>query len=135
MIPYVKSRMLMWSEWVLKREAGALGYARECPYTRLMQRSGGAGYQPDIDGDAMEVDAALCQFKKSHPQVFRAMHLYYGIEFSGSKAISITMTRAMIAADLKIHPDTLSERLNAGHRMLMDTFLENDTVGYMRKNA
>lgn len=132
MIPYVNSRLVLWSEWVLKREASALGYPRECPYTRLMARAGGAGYKPDIDGDAMEVDKALVKMKPHHPKIYRALHLFYGIDFKNGKAIPVMLTKEMIAKDLECHRDTVYSFLDRGHVMLLDAFHENDVIAHRR---
>lgn len=131
-IPYVNSRLVLWAEWVLKREDGATGFPRECPYTRLVARAGGSGYQPDVDGDAMEVDKALSIIKQNHPIVYRALHLFYGVEFKSGKAVSVMMTKDMVAKDIGCHRDTVYSYLDRGHRMLLDAFHENDVIAHRR---
>lgn len=132
MIGYVNSRCVLWSEWELKREASALGFPRECPYTRLVARAGGSGYQPDIDGDAMEVATALSKIKLHHPKIYRAIHLFYGIEFKNGHAVAVMLTKEMIAKDLECHRDTVYSYLDRGHVMLLDTFHENDVIAHRR---
>lgn len=129
---YVNSRLVMWSEWVLKREAGSLGYPRECPYTRLMQRSGGAGFKPDLDSDAMEIDKILTDLKKSDPKIFRVTHLFYGIEFKSGKVVPMSMTKEMIAKDLGIHRDTVYNHLDKAHRLILDGLHERDPIAHIR---
>lgn len=132
MIPYVNSRLVLWSEWELKREAGAIGYPRECPYTRLMARSGGAGYQPDVDSDAMEIAAILSGFKQHHAKIYRALHLFYGIEFKQGRAYVVRLTKEQIAHDLGCCRDTFYAWLDRGHVMILDALHENDAIAHRR---
>lgn len=129
---YINNRLVVWSEWELKREAGALGYPTECPYTRLMQRSGGAGYQPNFDGDAYEIAGILVKIKKSEPNIYRVLHLFYGIEFINGHAKAISLTRDMIAKDLQCHRDTVYNYIDKGHRLIMDALHENDVIAHLR---
>lgn len=132
MINYVNTRMVLWSEWVLKREDGATGYPRECPYTRLVARGGGSGFVMDVDGDAMEVDKALSELKKHHPKIYRTLHLFYGVDFKGGKAVSVILTKEMIAKDIDCHRDTIYSYLDRGHVLLLDAFHENDVIAHRR---
>jgi len=56
---YLHDRLVQWAEWSLQREGGALGYPSEAPYTRMQARSGGGYYSPNVDMDAMEIEAAV----------------------------------------------------------------------------
>jgi len=131
-IQYVNSRMVLWSEWALKREDGSIGFPSECPYTRLVARSGGSGYKPDVDGDAMEVDKALSAIKKDLPKIYRCLHLFYGIDFRSGHPVPVMLTKEMIAKDLQCHRDTVYSYLERGSRLLLDAFHENDVIAHRR---
>ena len=131
-IPYVNSRLVLWAEWVLKREDGATGFPRECPYTRLVARGGGAGFVMDVDGEAMEVDKALLDIKKHYPDTYKALHLFYGVDFKNGKAVSVMMTKDMVAKTIGCHRDTVYSHLDRGHRMLLEAFHENDVIADRR---
>ncbi|HAJ71372.1 MAG TPA: hypothetical protein DCO68_04780, partial [Methylophilaceae bacterium] len=73
---HVNDRMVIWSEWVIRKDDGNLGYPKECPYTRRIARSGGMGYQPNFNDDSIEIDRCLAKIKKDHPIIFRALHLF-----------------------------------------------------------
>jgi hypothetical protein len=132
MIPYVNSRLVMWAEWVLKGQDSGLGYPKECPYTRLMARSGGGGYQPNFDSDSREVDEVLAKLKQEQPALYRTTHLFYGIDFKSGKAFSINLTSQQIAKTLECHRDTVYSNLDRAHRLILDGFLENDAIAHVR---
>lgn len=131
---YVNRRMVEWASWVLKRESGALGYPRQCSYTKLAASGGGAGYVPDLDSDAMEVDGIMLQIKKQDEKVFRVLHMFYGVEFVKGHAVpTATSSAQLLAKEFGCHRDTLYTWLEKGHRLLMDGFHENDVLAHIRK--
>lgn len=130
---YINSRLVIWSEWELKREEGALGYPTECPYTRLVQRSGGAGFKPDFDSDAYEISLILIKIKNINPEIYRVLHLFYGVEFSNGQVKAVSMTRDAIAKDIKCHRDTVYNYIDKGHKLIMDFLHENDVIAHLRK--
>lgn len=132
MIGYVNNRLVMWSEWVARRDDAGLGFPKECSYTRLMQRSGGAGYQPEFASEALEIDRAMTALKKRDPQMFRAVHLFYGIEFKQGKALTVRMTKEQIAKDLGRHRDTVYDWIDRAHRVILDALHEVDPIAHMR---
>jgi hypothetical protein len=132
MIPYINSRMVLWSEWVMRREDGALGYPKECPYTRLMARSGGSGYQPNFDSDAREIDNALAEIKKKNIAHFSAIVNFYGVDIRNGHAYSISVDAKQLATQLSIHKDTLYSWIDKCHRDILDLLHENDAIAHRR---
>lgn len=132
MIDYVNSRLVVWSEWIVRREDEGLGFPKECCYTRLVARSGGAGYQPDFTSDAQEIDSIMTKFKNHDADKFRALHLFYGVEFKQGKTITVSMNQKQIAADLGRHRETVSNWLDEGHRFILDGLLESDAIAHVR---
>jgi hypothetical protein len=97
-----------------------------------MQRSGGAGFQPDLDLDAMEIDKIITELKKSDPKIFRVTHLFYGVEFKSGKAVTVSMTKEMIAKDLSCHRDTVYNYLDKAHRLILEALHTNDAIAHLR---
>ncbi len=128
MIDYVNSRLVMWAEWVVRREEGALGYPKECPYTRLQQRSGGVGFRPNFASDALEIDAVMTKLKQQNPLKFRAVHLHYGVEFKRGKAVTVNVTGEQIAKDVGKCRDTVYNWIDCAHRFVLDALHERDLV-------
>lgn len=130
---YVNERMIDWSYWILKRDGGAQGYPKECPYTRLVARGGVRGFVPDLDSNSVEVDKILCNIKKLNKEVYRVMHLFYGVDFKSGKAVCVHSSAVTIAQDLQCHRDTVYAHLERGHRLMLDGFHENDVIAHVRK--
>lgn len=131
---YVNKRMVQWADWALKREGGALGYPKQCSYTRLAASGGTAGYIPDLDSDAMEVDGILANIKLADAKVYRVLHMFYGVDFEKGHAVpTMTSTAALLAKEFGCHRDTLYAWLEKGHRLLMDGFHENDVLAHIRR--
>lgn len=131
---YVTRRMVQWADWILKREGGALGYPKQCSYTRLAASGGSAGYVPDLDSDAMEVDGILVKIKEQDPKVYTVLTMFYGVEIQKGHAKSTnTNTAQLLAQHFGCHRDTLYAWLEKGHRLLMDGFHENDVLAHVRK--
>jgi hypothetical protein len=131
---YVTKRMVQWADWSLKRDAGALGYPKQAPYTRLAANGGTSGYIPDLDSDAMEVDKIMSKIKIDDSKTYRVLHMFYGIDFEKGHAVpTLKSTAALLAAEYGCHRDTLYAWLEKGHRLLMDGFHENDVIAHIRK--
>ena len=131
---YVNRRMVQWTDWLLKREGGALGYPKQCSYTRLAASGGTSGYIPDLDSDAMEVDGIMLKIKEQDEKIFRVMHMFYGVEFVGGHAVRTGISTAqLLAKEFGCHRDTLYAWLEKGHRMMMDGFHDNDVLAHIRK--
>lgn len=129
---YINTRLVLWSEWILKRDVGAAGYPKECPYTRLVMRSGGAGYQPDFDDDAHEIDNILVTFKREDKDLFRIVHLFYGVDFKSGKAVCVNVSAPLIAKEVGCHRDTVYAKLDKAHRLILDALHENDVIAHLR---
>lgn len=130
---YVNKRMVDWANWSLKREDGSLGFPKQCSYTKLAASGGGSGYVPDLDSDAMEVDRIMAKLKSSHPNIYRTLHMFYGIDFKNGKAIPTNTSSAqLLAFEFKCHRDTVYNYLDQGHRLMLDGFHENDVLAHIR---
>jgi len=103
---YIKTRMQQWAEWAAMRESGALGYPRECSYTRMQARSGSSGFHsPDIDMEAMEIEDAV----RVLPEYLRATVREYYVKGG---------TVEQKAKVLCCHRDTLYARINQAHLII-----------------
>ncbi len=125
MIPYVNTRLMLWSEWALRRDSGALGFPRQCAYTRLVQRSGGAGFAPDFDSDAYQTDNALLQIKKRDKDLFNITCLFYGVRIQKGKCKIYSGNAVSIAQEFGLSRDTIYARLDKSHRIILDFYLDN----------
>ena len=103
---YINQRLIQWADWAVKREDGAVGFPRECSYTRLAGRSGGAGFvSPDIDEDAMQVDKAVRELPDYLCATVRKVYIDAG-------------TIEQKAKDLRCHRDTVYSRLDRARSLL-----------------
>jgi hypothetical protein len=132
MINYINSRLVSWSWYELKSADNGLGFPSECPYTRLMARSGGAGYHSDTNDNDQELGEIMAKLKRSEPLLFRATHLFYGVEYKNGKAISTMVTKEQIAKELKISRDTLYTWLHKSHVFILDALHEHDVIAHLR---
>lgn len=131
---YISRRMTEWSDWLLKREEGALGFPKQCSYTRLAASGGSAGFTPGTDSDAMEVDAIMAQIKLANPKIYRVLHMFFGVDFKDGRPVPTAINTAqLLAVEYGCHRDTLYTWLDQGERMLLDGFHENDVLAHIRK--
>ena len=129
---YVNHRMQIWAEWELRKQDNGLGFPKQCSYTRLAMRSGGAGYQPDFDSDAYEISNILLDIKKQDKRIYRVLHLFFGVEYRNGKPVNVMMTKDTIANDLQCHRDTVYAWLEKGSRMVLDGLMNNDALAHVR---
>lgn len=103
---YIKTRMQQWAEWAAMRESGAVGYPRECSYTRMQARSGSSGYHsPEIDMEAMEIEDAVREL----PDYLRCTVREYYVKPG---------TIEQKAKELRCHRDTIYTRISQAHIMI-----------------
>jgi hypothetical protein len=111
---YIKIRMQQWAEWVVMRESGAVGYPRECSYTRMQARSGSSGFHsPDIDMEAMEIEDAV----RVLPDYLRLTVREYYVKPG---------TIEQKAKQLCCHRDTLYARIEQSHTMISGWLTSSD---------
>lgn len=75
---YIKGRLKRWGEWCARRESGGLGYPRECPYTRMQARSGVGFSSPEVDGEAVETERAVCELPEHLRETIRSYYVRPG---------------------------------------------------------
>ncbi|HQS59743.1 MAG: hypothetical protein B7Y56_03090 [Gallionellales bacterium 35-53-114] len=84
---YIKTRLQQWAEWSAMREDGAVGYPRECSYTRLQGRSGGGFFSPEVDLDSMEVEDAVRELPEHLRNTVREYYIAPGTIEQKAKAL------------------------------------------------
>jgi DNA-directed RNA polymerase specialized sigma24 family protein len=105
---YIKTRLQQWAEWSAMRESGAVGYPRECSYTRMQARSGAPGFfTPDLDEDAMDVEKAVREL----PDYLRATVREYYVAPG---------TVEQKAKSLCCNKNTIYLRLERAHALISD---------------
>lgn len=109
MLTYINSRLVMWAEWVRRKDDGGIGFPRECSYTRLQGRSGG-GFVPNVDADCWEIECAVTALKTASPRLHQVVDLFY----------CRTMTGEQMAKRCQCSRDTLYARLHQAHVEIMN---------------
>jgi len=92
-------RMLRWVDWLLRSQGGALGFPRECSFTRV----GDGGFcSPDVDIESSETEKAVQSLEHD---LKLAVQVYY----------LFSATRETQAQYLKCHVRTMERRVERAH--------------------
>jgi hypothetical protein len=77
-IDYIKTRLANWSAWVLSQGSGGMGYPSRSAFLREVS-SGGfrEATIPVIETDAQEMQQAIDQLKRVHPELHETIWLLY----------------------------------------------------------
>lgn len=117
----IQMRLVRWAEWLLRSAGGAMGYPRECSYTRMQARSDSGFCSAEVDLESSETEKAVQQL----PDVFKlAVQVYY---LHGG-------TRTQQARMLGCHVRTMERRIRLAHGMIHDV-LDGYRIGRERKKV
>lgn len=131
-VDYVDSRMMVWLKWVLARDDGGLGFPKQCGYCSLVQRSGGAGFQPEFESDAVEIDNILSKLKQKDESKWRALMLHFDLEFVKGKANTVRLTGEQKAERLGVKSrNTVGLWVSAAKRFVEDELHDNALRAYV----
>lgn len=128
---YAVSRLMIWSEWLLKKDIGASGYPKQSNYTKLVQIRGGIGFSPDMDAEAQMVDKFMTELKRDDLTLFMIMSMAYCIKWvdAGNGVLVARHTslsnQQSIADVFGISQKTISNRICKGHTLLIDFIHDN----------
>lgn len=123
---YANSRLIIWSEWLLKKDLGSQGFPKQCIYTKLVQIRGGVGYSPDFEDEATIVDKFMTKLRKDDWTLFEIISQCYCIKWVQVnnkiyKAQHTSLsTQACVAERFGYSQRTISEKLNKVQNMLID---------------
>lgn len=113
-------RMIRWAEWLMRSSGGALGYPRECSYTRMQARSDAGFNSEEIDIESSETERAVQSLDQD---LKLAVQVYY---LAGA-------TRETQARYLKCHVRTMERRVERAHALIRQ-FLEESSRRRRVKN-
>lgn len=103
----IQMRLVRWAEWVVRLGSGAMGYPRECSYTRMQARSDAGFCSAEVDLESSDTEKAV----QLLPQPFkRTVQVYY---LHGG-------TRMQQAKMLGCHVRTMERRILLAHGMIQD---------------
>lgn len=102
----IQQRMLRWAEWLLRGDGGALGFPRECSYTRMQQRSEGGFTSPEVDLESSETEKAVQSLEQDLKHAVRVYYL-------------ASATRETQARYLQCHVRTMERRVERAHGLIM----------------
>lgn len=128
---YANTRLMLWSEWLLRKDTGATGYPKQSVYTKLVQIRGGAGFNPDFDGDAQEVDKFMTSLKQSDSKLFEITSMCYNIRWASIgngiyRAVYTNLSNQQsVAKELGMAQSTVSDKLGKVQALLMEYLLDN----------
>lgn len=89
MIYFIHDKLMIWAAWQSKRSSGALGYPRECNYTKLVHvRSDGVTLTPDMNHDAEKMEACIVALRATEPKYAKAIELRYMFQTMSDVQIS-----------------------------------------------
>lgn len=115
MILYINTRLLAWSEWVIKgRRVSGLSYPTQVSYARLAT-SGGGRHGAEFDEEAWEIEQAVNALRAELKQLVHDFYLR-------------TTTGDMLARKLGCSRDTIYHRLHLAHVEIMGS-LNDMAVG------
>jgi len=123
---YAISRLMIWAEWLLRKDQGATGYPRQCNYTKLVQIRGGLGYSVDIDQEATNIDKFMTQLKKENETLFEVASMCYNIKWvdqgHGIKKAMYTnvSNQTSVAQQFGCSQSTINDKLNKVYDKLID---------------
>ncbi len=112
MIPHIDARMKSWATWALSGRSAMLGYPKECNYTRMMARSGGAPSGAEFNEDAWEIEQAVKTLDSLLQVAVKTLYLGCG-------------TVEQKARDCGCSKKTLFNRIDAAHVKVMDWLNEH----------
>jgi hypothetical protein len=127
---YAVSRLMIWSEWLLKKDTGATGYPKQCNYTKLVQIRGGIGFSPDMDAEAHMVDKFMTQLKRDDVKLFEITSMCFCIKWVdvGNGVYQAAHTRLSnqqaVADHFKCSQSTINDKLHKVYRLLLDYLLD-----------
>ena len=101
----IQSRLGRWAEWLLRSSGGALGFPRECPYTRMQARSESGFCSEEIDTESAETEKAVQTLPAEYKLVVQVYYLYGG-------------TREQQARALQCPLSTMKRRIGMAHEMV-----------------
>lgn len=115
MIIHINDLLNRWAEWSTRRASSAMGYPKQCIYTRLSGRSPQLAAVPDMDEDSWAIEQAVVALKKNNQhqhKVIVEMYLKGG-------------TSEQKATALACHRDTMYARLHRAHISIMNHLNES----------
>jgi hypothetical protein len=127
---YANHKLLLWSEWLLKKDLGCNGYPKKATYTNLIQIRGTINGGADFDNDALEVDRFMTKLLASDKLTFDCISLCYNIAWQQKdngirKAVySRLNNQTSVATHFKLSQSTVSYKLGKVHRDLLDYLLD-----------
>jgi hypothetical protein len=78
MIYFVHEKLMVWAAWASKKSVGALGYPKECNYTKLVHaRSEGVAFTPEMNTEAEEMEACIVALSVTDPHLAQVIRLRY----------------------------------------------------------
>ena len=78
MIDFVHRKLMVWAAWNSKKLSGALGYPKECNYTKLVHSHGVvASFTPDMNDDAQKMEACIVALRATEPNLAEVITLRY----------------------------------------------------------
>lgn len=78
MIEFIHRKLMVWSAWNSKKLSGALGYPKECNYTKLVHSHGAAGsFTPDMNDDAQKMEDCIVALRATEPNLAEVITLLY----------------------------------------------------------
>lgn len=82
---HAKSLLMLWSEYVLKKDNGAQGYPKQSNYTKLVQVRGSIAFNPDFDTQSQLVDKFMTELMRSDLLAFEVVSMCYCIRWVKEK--------------------------------------------------
>ena len=125
----IDRRLCNWAEWVMRRDSGAIGFPRECAYTRK-SASGGGGFIPSCESEAWQIEQAIVYLKMTDKILHQVIVVQY-LSMNNDHLVIVVQYLSMRSAEQKHRVCGCSER--TFFRRLQDAKLAIkktlDTVG------
>ena len=114
MIESVNAKMIIWGDWVRRRDDGGLGYSKDSSLC-LMGISGGInGAVVLAESDAMRIESIMTEVRSARPELYQV-----GREWYCSSAPAAT-----VAKRVGCHRDTVYSRLDSLHVIVANRLSE-----------
>ncbi len=114
MIEWVNEKMIIWGDWVRRRDDGGLGYSKDSSLC-LMGASGGiSGSVVLAESDALRVESIMMEVKTVRPELYKVGREWY---LTNAPA-------ATVASRIGCHRDTVYSRLDSLHVFVANRITE-----------
>lgn len=123
---YAASRLVIWSEWILKKDSGATGFPSQSIYTKLVQIRGGIGFDPHFDEEAQLVDKFMTKLKGENKQLFGIISMVYCVKWvpvgNGIERAMYTnlCNQEAVGQAFGIARRTVSDKISKAHHDLLE---------------